>query len=273
MLAKLFAMSTLVCGMLGSPVWAGNAPAHDSGAGHQAAGKAAHGSEPHDAAGAGAVWDYGDEHGPGVWGSLSPDYALCSSGTRQSPVNLTRPFQASFSRLQFEWRATSWNVVNNGHTIQLEGENAGDLVIEERPYALQGVHFHAPSEHTINGRHFPMEAHFVHKDEDGRLAVLAVMVEIGERNSIFRSIMRIAPESDGTASLGLGTIIGLVPMRSRFYRYFGSLTTPPCSEGVLWTVLEDPITATEDDIERFTDLYSANARPVQPLMERFLLAN
>ncbi|MGF1475420.1 MAG: carbonic anhydrase [Geminicoccaceae bacterium] len=217
-------------------------------------------------------WSYEDDTGPDVWSTLSDAYSACGTGQQQSPVDLTSPVEAEVPEAAIDWKADEWRIVNNGHTIELEADDAGGIVIGARSYALQQFHFHHPSEHAIDGDRFLMEAHFVHADETGALAVVAAMISPGAKNETFTRIMENAPVSPDEADIGTLDPAALLPSESRFFRYRGSLTTPPCSETVVWTVLAEPIKVTAADIQTFKKIFPMNARPLHPLNRRFVLA-
>lgn len=222
-------------------------------------------------AGEAAEWSYEGAEGPENWGDLSGDYAVCKAGTQQSPIDLTAAVDAELADVELSWNAIDWTVLNNGHTIQVQGENAGAAVIEGETFQLVQFHFHTPSEHAIDGERYPMEVHFVHAHEDGRLAVIGVMMDSGGENALFSGIMDAAPEEEGQASLGAGDATALIPGEYGLLRYQGSLTTPPCFEVVLWTVLDEVLEVDEDDIDAFAELFPMNARPLQPLNRRYVL--
>ena len=165
----------------------------------------------------------------------------------------------------------AWNVLNNGHTIQVEGKDGGYATIDGERFDLLQFHFHTPSEHTIDGRNYPMEVHFVHKNAEGRLAVIGVLMMPGGENSLFSTIMEKAPKEEGSASVGMIEQRGMIAPIDGVYRYQGSLTTPPCSETVLWTVLSTPILVSQKDVEAFQALFPMNARPIQPVNRRYVL--
>lgn len=230
------------------------------------------------AAGKGAHWGYEGEEGPKHWGDLSKDYAACGAGHEQSPVDLGKPVSSVLSDLSIEWGATGIDVVNNGHTIQANADPGSRVVQAGKAHKLAQFHFHHPSEHAVAGKRFPMEAHFVHAADDGALAVLGVFMEGGASGGpvvdTIDAIWKVAPKSKGK-SKGSGKIVPahLLPSDRAVYRYAGSLTTPPCSEIVSWTVFKTPIKVRQAQIETFAKLFPMNARPLQAINRRFLLGN
>jgi carbonic anhydrase len=218
-------------------------------------------------------WTYGGETGPDKWGSLDTANAICSSGSQESPVNIVEPIIARLPPLNIRWHKRPETIVNNGHTIQLNFAKGDTLSVGDRSYALTQFHFHHPSEHLVGGKAFAMEAHFVHSADDGGLAVVSVLIAPGKSNAVFNKIVSTMPAEEG-APIGADPAIDpnrLLPPNRTYYRYEGSLTTPPCSETVDWFVLTDKIEVAEADIARFAMLYPKNARPVQKRDRRFIL--
>ena len=226
-------------------------------------------------AGQATGWSYEGHLGQQSWGVLSPDFRACSQGEQQSPIDLANPIETELADIQLYWNAADWLVVNSGHGIELQGRDPGFALIDGARWELEGIHFHAPSEHTVNGVRFAMEAHFVHRNEAGDLAVIGVLIRGGGRNDSFDAIMADAPihAGDEPGRLGPMSLAGLVTDIDDIMRYQGSLTTPPCSQNVMWTVLTDPLVVSDAAILAFTSLYPMNARDVQPLNRRFVLTD
>jgi len=218
-------------------------------------------------------WSYQGASGPDHWGSLSTENAACSVGAQQSPIDIAGAIDAELPELGIGWTATTGKVINNGHTIQCDLADGGTLTCGERAYRLLQFHLHAPSEHTVEGKHFPMEVHFVHKDDAGGLAVLGVFITPGAANATFAALAAAFPAQAGeTAAIDLDPR-GLLPGELKYWTYRGSLTTPPCSEIVEWMVLKTPLEVAGQDIERFTSLYPMNARPTLVGNRRFILSS
>lgn len=227
---------------------------------------AAHGEHPH--------WGYGREDGPARWSELSPHFSLCSTGKHQSPIDITAAVSATVEPLKLDYRSASLDVVNNGHTIQFDYEPGSTLTVDGRQFALKQLHFHAPSETKINGKSFPLEAHLVHLDDKGGLAVVAVLFSPGQPNAQLEKLWQHLPDKAGqrAASALEFDVDALLPETGSYYRYSGSLTTPPCSEGVRWFVIEAPGTVASAQVERFSSAIGhANNRPVQALNARIVL--
>ncbi|MFG1479454.1 carbonic anhydrase family protein [Xanthobacter sp. V4C-4] len=221
----------------------------------------------------GAHWSYEGHGGPEEWGALEKDFQACSIGTQQSPINLTGAVRAEASGPALSWKNAPFKVVNNGHTIQLDvAGDAGGAELNGKRYTLRQFHFHAPSEHALNGKRTAMEVHFVHAAEDGGLLVVGVFLVPGEKNEAFATVTAAAPKSEGSAPLpGPFDPSALLPQARGLYRYEGSLTTPPCSEVVDWNVFATPITVAQADIDAFRAIFPMNARPLQAVNRRFLL--
>ncbi len=219
-----------------------------------------------------AAWGYDGDGGPANWGSLDAEYAVCATGTEQSPIDLISTDVDARNTPDINWTpASSAIVADSGHTIVVSVEDAGGLTLGGTDYALAQFHFHAGSEHTIDGAQYPLEVHFVHVSEDGQLAVVGMMFEDGVANDPLSGTWANLPE--GEAETGLEGMLdpnAFLPEDGTVWRYEGSLTTPPCSEGVAWTVFQTPLTASSEQLAAFTARYDNNYRPVQPLNERSL---
>jgi carbonic anhydrase len=215
-------------------------------------------------------WDYRGEAGPQAWGTLDASFAGCKLGHEQSPIDIHGAHKAHLAPLALDYHATAGEIVNNGHTVQVNLTDAGALTIEGVPYKLVQFHFHTPSEEHINGKAYPMVAHLVHKSEDGKLAVVAVLLKQGKANAALKPVFDGLPQAaDEKAALAEPfNVADLLPADHGYYKFMGSLTTPPCSEGVQWQVLKQPVEVSRDQIRMFQKLYKANARPIQPLYKR-----
>ena len=228
-------------------------------------------------------WDY-EEKGPAKWSDLSSEWRLCGDGKAQSPIDI-RPgstvdlpdvsVQSKPVELRIVHNEHKADGVNNGHTIQINYSDADTLDIEGRKFDLVQYHFHAPSEHTLNGKQYPMEMHMVHQSDDKKLAVLGVLIAEGAKtNEAFEPIWSNLPQTKGAEMHLTGVKIDvdqLLPRSDATYRYDGSLTTPPCSEGVKWIVFATPIQMSSAQITKFKRLIEANNRPVQPLNDRVVV--
>ncbi|MFT5757771.1 MAG: carbonic anhydrase [Alteromonadaceae bacterium] len=219
-------------------------------------------------------WDYKGKHGAEHWGSLASKFSTCQSGVNQSPINITGVIEASLPPLNINYQASNIDIVNNGHTIQANIAAGNTFSNDSGNFDLKQFHFHAPSENTIDGKSFPMEVHFVHVDSQGRLAVIGVMFEQGEENKTLAKLWSKMPKSAGEKNKLSELLNGknLMPVSSAYFRFNGSLTTPPCSEGVRWFVLKDPISASKTQIEHFSKTMGRDTnRPVQNINARIII--
>jgi carbonic anhydrase len=216
----------------------------------------------------GPRWSYAGPAGANHWAELDPAFKTCGSGREQSPINIETAQAAPAADakpLRFGYAASAGSVVNNGHTIQVDLVEGGTLSLDDGAYRLVQFHFHTPSEEQIDGQYHPLVAHLVHRSEQGRLAVVAVLFKTGQENAALKPVFDNLPVKSGAKNplarpLDAGT---LLPADRAHYAFSGSLTTPPCSEGVLWHVLKTPVELSQTQLQAFGSLYDMNARPVQ----------
>ena len=216
-------------------------------------------------------WGYEGDIGPDRWGGLDPSFAVCDTGLEQSPIDLAGAISADADDggLDIQWQATEWEVVDNGHTIQINVAEGSSIALEGRQFSLVQFHFHLPSEHTVDGAASPMEVHFVHAAEEGDLAVIGVFMEAGDEDPTIQGLWEAIPGPEAAPSaVGALDPGALLPEGRGYFRYQGSLTTPPCSEVVSWVVMTESISVSQAQVDAFAALYPMNARPVQPLNER-----
>jgi carbonic anhydrase len=225
-------------------------------------------------------WSYEGEAGPDRWSALSPDWAPCGGGQSQSPIDIHETLRAGLpamaagfkpAQLKTIHHAHMAAAINNGHTIQVNYTEGDVLTLGEEPFQLLQYHFHSPSEHTVGGRHYPMEMHMVHKSAGGTLAVIGVFIAEGQHNAAFDPIWSNLPKARGVENHFENVTVdvgSLLPSVRTTYRYRGSLTTPPCSEGVQWIVMTSPIHLSAEQIGAFQSIIQGNNRPVQPLNGR-----
>ena len=220
-------------------------------------------------------WGYSGESGPKYWADLAADYKLCREGKNQSPVNLQNPMKAELGGLKLSYQSSATEILNNGHTIQVNIAEGSQLLVDGKSFKLKQFHFHTPSENLILGQSFPMEVHFVHADVAGNLAVVAVMFNEGAEHEVIKQLWSKMPGKPGTkqALSGIGNAYAkLFPENGAYYRYNGSLTTPPCTEGVRWFVVNQPVAISKAQVEQFLKVMrQSNNRPVQPLNARVIL--
>ena len=218
-------------------------------------------------------WTYEGDKGPKAWGRLKPDFNVCALGKRQSPINIEdgNTLQGPAEPLLFNYTPSNGTVLNNGHTIQVDVQGDNSITVRGGRYRLLQFHFHAPSEEQINGKRTAMVAHLVHRNDEGQLAVVALLLEPGAANPLIDKVWTYMPlEVNDRVRMprDLLNLNELLPIDQRYYQFMGSLTTPPCTEGVLWTVLRQPLQISNAQLKLFTQLYPNNARPVQALNGR-----
>jgi carbonic anhydrase len=224
-----------------------------------------HGGVPH--------WAYEGEAGPQNWAKLKPEFNVCALGKRQSPINIqdSNTLAGPAEPVQFNYNPSNGVVVNNGHTIQVNVDGNNSITVRGSRYQLLQFHFHTPSEEQVNYKRYAMVTHLVHKSEEGQLAVVAVLLEPGESNALVNKVWTYMPlDQDDSVRMpqGLLDLNEILPKDQRYYQFMGSLTTPPCTEGVLWMVLKQPVQLSQAQFRLFTQLYPNNARPIQPLNAR-----
>ncbi len=228
-------------------------------------GEAHHAEHPH--------WGYNGAGAPDHWGDIDPKFRMCKLGVNQSPVDLNRFIDAKLPKLKIYYAGIAFDVINNGHTIKVNTQGRNEVIVDGKKFSLVQFHFHTPSENKINSKQFPMEAHFVHKSDDGEYLVIALMFEKGEENKALQKML-----NDVSAKVGESKKLHemfnpgeLFPRKLDYYRFEGSFTTPPCTEGVRWIVLKNPVTASKEQIEKMHKVMGNNNRPVQPLKARVIL--
>jgi carbonic anhydrase len=220
-------------------------------------------------------WGYAGEEGPSHWAKLAPEYDSCA-GKQQSHVDLDRFSDVDLPKLAPHYNGPAKDILNNGHTVQADFAPGSTLTLDGTAFTLKQVHVHLPSEHTLHGKPFPMEAHLVHADAAGHLAVVAVLFEAGTPNAQIAHLLKKAPAHAGAPMplpVAEGVVAsGLLPRNLDYFRYSGSLTTPPCSEGVRWIVLQHPVQASDAQMHALAAVLGhPNNRPVQPIGARRIL--
>jgi carbonic anhydrase len=222
-----------------------------------------------------AHWDYDGPSGPMAWGQLKPEFATCAIGKQQSPINIddSVTLRGPAEAIVFDYTTSSATVVNNGHTIQIDVTGDNGIIVRGSRFQLLQLHFHHPSEERINHRGFAMVAHLVHKNYMGQLAVVAVLLEAGEANPVINKFWTYMPlGKDDRVAMPPGSfdLSQMLPKDQRYYQFMGSLTTPPCSEDVLWMILKQPVTLSHAQMRLFAQQFPNNARPVQPINGRVI---
>lgn len=222
-----------------------------------------------------AEWSYEGVTGPENWGSLDEKYELCAKGLMQSPIDLAAANARADVSVFTSYQPGPLTILNNGHTVQAHFAAGSKMTSGTMQFELLQVHFHTPSEEVMHGQQYPMVAHFVHSDDDGNLAVLGVLFEIGAANAELAKVIAAAPKVRTDAAPVAGVTIDpsrMLPGDLDVYRFQGSLTTPPCSEGVNWHVAKDTVTMSAEQLRALGGIMGNNARPVQPLNGRLLVA-
>jgi len=217
-------------------------------------------------------WGYEGDHGPEHWGA---NFATCAAGKKQSPLNIVGPFEKSKEVVKADYKESPMKILNNGHTIQVNIEpGTGSLTVNKEQYELLQFHFHRPSEEQVDGKNLAMTVHFVHKSKEGKLAVLGVLMNEGKENATIKSLWANLPPKEGEEYLPAKMIINpssLLPSDMSFFSYEGSLTTPPCTEGVSFFILKNNVDLSKAQVAKFP--FKLNARPVQALNDRKIYAN
>jgi len=220
-----------------------------------------------------AHWDYLGVESPSHWAMLSKEYMTCETGNRQTPININMTHHGDHhQKLVFHYQTSQLHEMNNGHTIQVSHVSGCRVDLNDRKYQLRQFHFHAPSEHHIEANGFPMEMHLVHQDETGHVLVLAVMMKTDAPQPVLRNLWKWLPKQIGQdVSIPLElSLTDVLPTNTHHYAYSGSLTTPPCTEGVQWIVLKEPMHVTQQDVDQFVQIIGQNARPIQPSRGRHI---
>ncbi|MDD2730195.1 carbonic anhydrase [Malikia sp.] len=217
-------------------------------------------------------WGYGGHGGPAQWAELDPAFETCAKGTSQSPINISKTEKTELPTLDFQYGATAPTIVNNGHTVQVNLPAGNTLRIGDRNFELLQFHFHTPSEEQVHGKRTAMVAHFVHKNAEGALGVVGVLLQKGKRNAAFEPVFAHLPRAGEQITVDQMKLelADMLPASKGYYAFAGSLTTPPCSEGVNWMVLKTPVQVSQKQIDSFRQLFRFNARPVQPLRNRVI---
>ena len=245
----------------------GTAAVSKADTGHQTGQEEVHakasGDAPH--------WTYEGSTGPSHWGDLADEFIACKAGTSQSPIDILGSIQAQPASIQFGYHDSPLRILNNGHTLQINYDPGSSITIGHDQYELLQFHFHTPSEHQVSAHNFPMEGHLVHKDTNDRLAVVGVFIEEGHSNPFFQALVDNLPHNAGQEDVISSVHLNaedMLPHDRDIYTYSGSLTTPPCSEGVSWNVMSTPIEMSGEQIAAFSAIMGHNNRPVQALNDR-----
>ena len=220
------------------------------------------------------AWSYSGAQGPNQWGDLKAEFAACKTGHRQSPIDIRDTRKADLTPIQFGYKPSPLHIVDDGHTIMINYGPGSYITVGGKTYQLKQFHFHRPSEEKIHGESYDMEAHLVHADQEGNLAVVAILLQSGGENPLVQKLWDHLPKEKKKEELLDSVeidVTGLLPVDRSYYTFPGSLTTPPCSENVAWFVLKHPVVISAAEIEQFGRLYPNNARPTQAQYDRVVL--
>ena len=219
-------------------------------------------------------WSYTGPGGPTYWGSLSEDYRTCTLGVEQSPIDITGYTYVDGRPVAFHYSDQAIVARNNGHTVYLDYGPGNAIDVDAQRYELQGIHYHSPSEHTLDGESFAAELHLVHQDPHGTLAVVGLLYRLGDANPSIQGMLDAAPDGIGSVDLTSGpSAADYIPGIAGYYGYSGSLTTPPCTEGVRWMVMQSVGTVSQDQVNRLQELtHGPNNRPLQPVRHRTIIS-
>ncbi len=218
-------------------------------------------------------WTYEGEEGPSNWGKLDPAYETCTTGKSQSPIDISKAIEQDLSNITFHYQPSKVNILNNGHTVQVNYDAGSYIELDGARYDVAQFHYHAPGEHEIDGKSFAAELHIVHKSAAGSLAVVGILFQEGAENAAFAPLIQSLP-AEKTDVKDAGVTINaadLLPSVQTTFRYSGSLTTPPCSEGVHWLVMTTPVELSTAQLSKLESIFGGNNRPVQPLNDRPLV--
>ncbi len=221
-----------------------------------------------------AHWSYAGRSGPEHWSKLDPGYAQCASGARQSPIDIREGARLELEPIAFDYRPSPLRIVDNGHTVRVEAAPGSFISVGGGVYELKQLHFHNPAEEVVDGKRHALSAHLVHAAEDGRLAIVAVLFELsGQPNDMLRGLWPHLPLEQGRETVLPEVQMdwnAVLPAERGYYAYIGSLTTPPCTEGVLWLVMKTPVPVSQAQVDVFARLYPMNARPLQAANGRLI---
>lgn len=219
-------------------------------------------------------WSYEGASGPEHWGDLDPEYAACNIGKEQSPIDIRNPKKVHLPAIRFEYKSGPLKIINNGYTavrVNYAPGNGNFLFVGDQRYELTQFHFHHPSEEYVHGMPYEMVAHLMHKSSDGKVVGVAVLLKAGRANAIVQQLWKYMPKTQGKEELVAGVEVnptGVLPRDTSYYTYMGSLTAPPCTQGVTWFVLRTPMEISAEEISAFAALYPHDVRPPQPLNGR-----
>lgn len=221
-------------------------------------------------------WSYADNTGPAHWGDLNAEYATCKNGKNQSPVDIKEARDVNLKPIKFDYEMlVPSRIVNDGRSVHVEMWSGGKIELDGTSFTLKQINFHTPSEHTVHGKHFPLEAQFVHQSEDNELAIIAILYVPGKPNSTISRLWEKLPVEQGKSERLGAYELKTIEIKDELKHYYyinGSLTTPPCTEGVRWIIMKQPYTVSRQQVEKLQQaLGQPNNRPVQPLNARVIM--
>ncbi len=219
-------------------------------------------------------WTYEGEEGPQHWGELDPSYAVCGTGKSQSPIDIANPSEQDLANISFHYQPSALNILNNGHTVQVNYDAGSYIELDNTRYDVLQFHYHVPSEHKLDGESFPAELHIVHRNPEGNLAVVGVLLQEGTENAAYQPFINNLPVEETNVKDAGATInaADLLPAVHTTSRYSGSLTTPPCTENVNWLLMTNPVELSAEQLRALVSLFEhGNNRPVQPVNDRVLV--
>lgn len=219
-------------------------------------------------------WAYSGPRGPEKWGSLNPEYAACNAGSQQSPINIDNTITAALKPLKRLQKFPLKNIALKDHSLILDAGSGNMMVLDQKPYQLKYISVHVPSEHQIKQKSFAAELHMVHEDKAGHRVIIAVMLEEGSANPAFEKLLGSVPkEKDQSKPLAIRvTPADLMPGKPAYYRYSGSLTSPPCTEGVQWVIMKEALKVSKFQLGTLQQaIGEPNQRPLQDGQGRMIL--
>lgn len=216
-------------------------------------------------------WSYDGDMGPWNWGGMAGDFKTCTEGKRQSPIDISMATVTTLPAIEVHYSPAPLKVKNNGHTAQVDYADGSYILVDGVKYNLKQFHFHSPSEHSLGGKYYDMVVHLVHKTDDDKLGVIDVMMRKGSEHPALKAVFDNMPKEVGTETQVADAQVNaadLLPKDLTYYNYVGSLTTPPCSEGVNWMVMTNTLEVSDAQVAAFTGVFPKSARPVQPVNGR-----
>jgi carbonic anhydrase len=218
------------------------------------------------------VWSYDGASGPQAWAQLKPEYAACGKGERQSPIDVRDGIKVQLDAVEFHYQAPNFRVLDDGRTVRVLVAPGSSMEVMGRQFELKHLQFHRPSEVHLNGKAFDMAVHLVHQDAQGRTAIVAVQLERGSAHPVVQAVWNNLPLEKNTEQVARSTLDlqALLPADQRYATFMGSMTSPPCQEGVLWVVMKQPVNISDYQVAVFSRLYPMNARPLQSVNGRMV---